>query len=178
MTAQDGTGKKLDMKNLRGFTLVELMVTLVVIAILLTVGVPNMSNFLKNNRLTSATNGFVSSLNLARSEAIKRGRNATLCVSTDQATCTGANWALGWLAWVDLDADGNLDAGETVRVSEALPQTVTLAGTQTSFLFNSTGSVNNTDTLTVCDDRAGEFGRRFRILSTGAISMNSRFACP
>lgn len=154
------------------------MVTLVVIAILLTIGVPNMSNFLKNNRLTTATNSFVSSLNLARSEAIKQGRNATLCVSSDQATCTGANWATGWLAWVDIDADGNLDAGETIRVAEALPENVTLAGTQNSFQFNSTGSVNITDTFTVCDDRAGEFGRQFRILSTGAISLNSRFVCP
>ncbi len=178
MTARNRAGRNIDMKNLRGFTLVELMVTLAVVAILLTVGVPNMRDFIKNNRLTATTNAFVSSLTLARSEAVKQGRNATLCVSSDQATCTGANWAQGWLAWVDLDADGTLDAGETLRVSEPLPQAVTLAGTQNSFRFNATGSVNNTDTLTVCDDRAGELGRQFRILSTGGVSLNSRFACP
>ena len=177
MTVGYNTGRCRDMKISRGFTLVELMVTLAVVAILLTVGVPSMTEFVKNNRLTATTNGFVSSLTLARSEAVKQGRNATLCVSSDQATCTGANWAQGWLVWVDLDSDGTLDAGETLRVAEALPQAVTFAGTQNSFQFTATGSVNNTDILTVCDDRAGETGRQLRILSTGGVSLNRQFGC-
>ncbi|MGB5729503.1 MAG: GspH/FimT family pseudopilin, partial [Thiogranum sp.] len=69
------------MMKTRGFTLVELLSTLAVAGILLTVGVPSMQDLIRNNRLTAATNLFVSSLNIARSEAIKQGRNATVCVS-------------------------------------------------------------------------------------------------
>ena len=86
------------MTKTRGFTLVELIVTLGVAAILLGVAVPSMRDLIHNNRLAAATNLFVSSLNIARSEAIKQGRNATVCVSDTQNSCSGSTGA--WLVGV------------------------------------------------------------------------------
>jgi len=171
------------MKKEHGFTFVELMTTLVIASVLLTVGVPSMRDLVRNNRLIATTNTFVSTLNIARSEAIKQGRTAQLCVSSDQATCTAqTNWQLGWLAWVDLDGDGVLDNPvETIRIVEPLPNavTLTLSTVQTSISVDSQGAVATPNlTLTVCDNRTGETGRRLRILATGSVSLNSQFVCP
>jgi len=101
-----------DMNRKRGFTLIELMVTLAVAAILLTVGVPAFQEMLRNNRAATHANEFLTALNFTRSEAIKRGRNISLCPSSNQTACGGANWAVGWIAFVDADNDGVVDAGE------------------------------------------------------------------
>ena len=60
------------MKNVRGFTLIELMITLAVAAILITAALPSFNEFIKNNRLTTQANNFIATLNLARSEAPAR----------------------------------------------------------------------------------------------------------
>ena len=114
------------MRHQSGFTLIELVVTISVAAILMALAVPSFRSTIQNNRVTGQANEFVTSLTLARSEAIKRGRNATVCISSDGTSCTGSNWAGGWLVWVDSNGDGVLGAGETVRVHEALPNGSTL----------------------------------------------------
>ena len=171
------------MTKLRGFTLIELMVTLAVAAILMTVGIPNLQDLIRNNRLTAATNAFVSSLNIARSEAIKQGRNATVCVSDTaiQNSCTGTNWQKGWLVWVDSDQDGNLDyPAEVIRTVQPLASSIQIVSVQNSFQIDAQGSVDNPNaTLDVCDDRPAETGRQMRILATGGISLNGQYAgCP
>jgi type IV fimbrial biogenesis protein FimT len=164
------------MTKTRGFTLVELMVTLAVAAILLTVGVPSFRDLIYNNRLTAATNMFVSSINIARSEAIKQGRNATVCVSTDLATCTGGNWNQGWVVWVDVDQNGAPSAAEIIRTVQPLSNSLQLTSAQNSFTIDSQGSVDNPNaTLDVCDERAAETGRQLRVLATGGISLNSQY---
>ena len=171
------------MMKTRGFTLVELIMTLAVAATLLTVGAPGMQDLIRNNRLTAATNLFVSSLNIARSEAIKQGRNATVCVSDTQNSCSGNNWQLGWLAWVDSDQDGALDfPQEVLRVVEPLANSIQINTQapvgQNSFRIDSQGSVNSPNTtLELCDDRTGETGRLLRVMATGGISLNSQHTC-
>ena len=66
-----------------GFTLIELMFTIVVLAVLLGIGVPNFRDFVRNSRLTSAANDLLTDVNLARSEAVKRRVPVTLCKSAN-----------------------------------------------------------------------------------------------
>lgn len=161
-----------------GFTLVELMVALAVAAILLTIAAPNFRDFLLNNRLAGATNEFIAAANLARSEAIKRGRDATVCVSNDSMsaapTCTGGNdWGDGWLVWVDSDGSGALNGDERLRVGD--PQTntgVTVSGNLSAFTYDSTGAVDNTGSIQVCDERDDENGREITINATGRIDLD------
>jgi len=71
------------MASYRGFTLLELMVTVAVLSILLTMGVPAFGDLVRNNRITAQANQLVSAINIARSEAVKRGRNVQVAVVPD-----------------------------------------------------------------------------------------------
>lgn len=76
------------MEKRRGFTLIELLVTIVVLAVLLTLAAPSFRDVIQNNRVTAQANELVSALNLARSEAVKQGRNAQVEVRP-----AGEGWA-------------------------------------------------------------------------------------
>ena len=97
-------------RRTKGFTIVELMITLLVAAVILGVGVPNFQEFVANNRMAAAANDLVSSLHLARTEAVKRRANVTLCASADwdnfgASSCNaGGRLADGWILFVDCSA--------------------------------------------------------------------------
>lgn len=112
------------MKNKeQGFSLVELIVTMIVLALLAGVAVPSFINTIQNTRATSLANSFVTTLNYARSEAIKRNRQINLCPGTNASTCNG-NWTAGWMVTIDgtttvlrtFDAPDN---GATITLSVA-----------------------------------------------------------
>jgi len=87
--------------NSLGFTLIELMVTISIAAILLSMAIPSFVSTIQSNNLTTHTNELISALNLARSEAIKRGVQVTLARKSDTATV----WEAGWDVFVDKDGD-------------------------------------------------------------------------
>ncbi len=108
-----------------GVTLVELMVTIAVAAILLAVAVPGFRNLIVSNRLTATTNAFVAALNLARIEAIKRNARVTLCKTADpNATepnrAASATWSQGAIVFVDRGTVGTVDSGNTVESRDIL----------------------------------------------------------
>lgn len=83
-----------------GFTMLELMVVIAIVAILASVAIPSFRTMIERNRVAGAVNQFVGDLQFARSEAIKRGSPVVICASTDGATCSGANaWHSGWLVY-------------------------------------------------------------------------------
>lgn len=95
-----------------GFTLIELMVTITVAAILMTFAVPSFVEFQRNSELTSVTNTLTASLNAARSEAMKHGTNA-MVVPTDSSA-----WRNGWRVFVDKNLNQEFDAGVDALVLE------------------------------------------------------------
>jgi type IV fimbrial biogenesis protein FimT len=96
-----------------GVTLIELMVAVLVLGAVMAVGVPAFSDIIANNRMNAAVNDVVSSLHLARSEAVKRRSHVTLCPAASSTTCTpGGGLQNGWLVFADPDASGILDGGE------------------------------------------------------------------
>ncbi|MFZ0467608.1 MAG: GspH/FimT family pseudopilin [Thiogranum sp.] len=157
------------MNRENGFTLIELMVTLAIAGILLTVAIPSFNTTIKNNRIVTDANRLVSTIGLARSEAVKLGRTATVCVSADQATCTGeTDWTLGWMVWVDANGNAALDAGEERGFVDAFPgNSVTFTSAASQIQFTSQGAATAAVTLDLCDDRAGETGRRINVSNTG-----------
>ncbi|MEY6434096.1 GspH/FimT family pseudopilin [Thioalkalicoccus limnaeus] len=102
--------------RVRGFTLLELMITVALVAILTTLGVPSFREAMQNNRAATQTNDLLAALSLARSEAVRRGAIVSVCPSTDQATCADAtDWSTGWILFVD-----GTNPLEVVRVWPAL----------------------------------------------------------
>lgn len=148
----------------RGFTLIELLVTLTVASILLTLAVPSYRDFVMNNRLATASTDFLTSLAMARSEAVKRGEGVTVCSSTDQATCTNSAWNLGWIVQVTA-------TNEVLRVHEGLNGAISLtnAANNKSIEYRPTGFLNGgtANTFNLCDSRSGETGRQIDITGTG-----------
>jgi type IV fimbrial biogenesis protein FimT len=125
-----------------GFTLVELMITLVVVGILLATALPQLETFTKNNRLAGQTNELIAAIQLARAEAVKRGVNTVVCASTDQASCSGnnADWVSGWLVFSDFDLDNTVDAGADATLCEATEDCVMRTVTALSYDTAATGS--------------------------------------
>jgi len=99
-----------------GFNLLELMITIMIAAIVLGIGVPSFTAFIDNNRMAAASNDLVTAIHTARTEAVKRRAPATLCASGnwDAAAPACDFGADGWIVFADLDGDATVDAGETV----------------------------------------------------------------
>jgi type IV fimbrial biogenesis protein FimT len=126
-------GQRVSRRVVSGFTLIELMTTVVVAAVLLTVAVPSFRAIIQNNRLAGQTNEFVTALSVARSEAVKRGVRVTVCRTNDGAASSpcnrGSSWADGWIVFLDPDKDGQPNsAADVLRVAEALPDGLSATG--------------------------------------------------
>ncbi len=139
-----GNRARMPARQGRGLTLIELLVALAVLVILLTVAVPGMRNFIKNNRISAAANGIATSMALARSEAVRRGRPVTVCASAGGTACDGAAWADGWIVFVDQGTPGSVDGNdEIVRVFGGAGDGVTInLGGMTYVRFLPTGMLD------------------------------------
>lgn len=149
--------------------MIELMATLVVGGLLMSLAVPSLSGMLKNNRISSQTNDFVTAMNLARSEAVKQ--KAKIDVTAVSPGNTGNEWGGGWQVAVN--------GGNTLRVYPTLTGTSQLDSDNSvvTFQYQPSGRINATDTLTICDDRTGETGRQIVIAATGRVTVTD-LVCP
>ncbi|MFA5983504.1 MAG: GspH/FimT family pseudopilin [Methylococcaceae bacterium] len=174
---------------LRGFTLIELMITLAIATVLLSTALPSFIQSVGSNRLATNTNEFIAALNLARSESINRGTSVVVAKS-------GANWEAGWQVFVDVDTtpasdantfnddgDANLcEAGEdcVLKVYGALSTNTTLRGDSnlaTFVAYNGSGNSNLSGKFVVCDNSDGSNvprankSRLIVVSATGRVSL-------
>lgn len=161
-------------KTNRGFTLMELMFAVTILAILLGFGVPTFRQIIENNRLVTQNNEIVTALNLARSEALRRAGDVTMCASTDGATCSeDTDWSSGWIVFVDSNADGTIADPEQIIQAWPAPQGgFTLNSDTRGFVrYTSTGRSAFAETLTLLKpDCEGDKARELSIALTGRVS--------
>jgi type IV fimbrial biogenesis protein FimT len=161
----------------RGFTVIELMVTVAVAAILVAIAVPAFNNFVLNDRDISQINSLVASFNYARSEAIKQNLPAgvEVCPSSNGNTCNGTPaWSGGWIVH---NKDPSL-AGTPQAVIQAVPalaggNTVTAALSGASGItFQGNGGLLNSNQLAIkiCDPRGSAFAREVAVSATGKVA--------
>ncbi len=130
----------------KGFTLYELLITLLIVGVVMTLGLPNLTAFTQNSRVTTTANDLHGSFYLARSEAARGKTNITICGSIDAPPlprdCDGT-FDDGWIVFIDLDGDIVRDVG-TENVLRAFPAIDTeldilTNGGATYFSFAGTG---------------------------------------
>lgn len=162
-------------RQVAGFTLLELMITIAIAAILLAIALPSFQSSLRSNRVATATNEALASLSLARSEAIRNTRGAGVCASADGSSC-GADWNSGWLVWSDADGDGVIDAGEIVRYSQG-KASVTMTGSAATLNFDRRGRASGgLQTISIAPSDATTPARCITINMTGQTRV-AQAAC-
>ena len=165
------------MLKVKGFTLVELLIMLVIISIIISIATPSFANMVADNKLVTQYNRLVTAVSLTRSEAIKRGQRVTICQSADMQSCTkdSANWHDGWVVFVDSNEDNKIDSNEpTLRVQQAITDMNISFGARTRIAYHPNGfSVGGSNgTFLFCDHR-GEADKKGLITS---ISGRARLA--
>ncbi len=145
----------------RAFTLVELLVTLVVAAILASLAVPGFQSTIESNRITSVSERIYSTLQFARGEAVRAGKAVSVCPSVNQTSCaTQSDWASGALVFIDDDGNGVLGAGdELLRVVEGGTtgyEVTLISSTSAYFQFSSQGFAEAAGSFQVCGPSAND----------------------
>lgn len=138
-----------------GFTLIELMITVIVIGVVMVIGVPSFARLLQDNRLVGSSNELVVALQVARTEAVKRGESTVLCARAAAGGCSGNDtWGNGWMLFVDANGDGSwAGSGSTAEPRVRTwggPEgdiNITMGGNQIG--YDALGLASNTQSFTV-----------------------------
>lgn len=160
----------------RGFTLIELMVVVGMVAILAAIAFPSFQHTMRSNRVATTTNQFIAAVVLARSEAVRTTRGGGICASTDGTTCAaGTDWSGGWMVWSDVDANGAFNAGtdRVLRYMQGNPQIV-VTGPGAPLRFDARGRLNAAQNIAMQPVECGgkELRRVFTLGATGQLRKN------
>lgn len=163
----------------RGFTLVELMVTVSVIAILAAIAVPGMTALINNSRINGQSEELVSSLQLARAEAVRRNARVTVCPSTDGSTCASST---SWSGWVIRGHDNVNNVDDVIR-SNTVVGGVQINGPAAGIIFKPSGLIDTQQAVTVCMPTSNpSYNQRvLAVMISGVVSSskaNGGGACP
>lgn len=151
-----------------GFTLVELMVTVAVFAIVAAIAAPAMQSMITASRLSAATGELVTALQLARSEAVRRNAPVTICSSADGTTCSGSG---DWSRWIVTGRDNTAGTIDAIRDRSANPE-LRLSGPGAGIQFNPSGLIRAQQGLTVCapTNNVADNQRVITVLISGVVS--------
>ena len=154
-----------------GTTLMELLTSLTIVAIVATLAVPSFRTLHLDGRRTAVVNGFLHSLFLARSEAIKRGRVVTVCRSGDGRSCDygAADWNIGWMVFVNSDGDDPpvRDAREDVIAHSGAWPGGSITSNRRAYSFRPMAQAVVNGTIVFCDVRGSAQARAIIISHTG-----------
>lgn len=163
--------------NNRGFSALELVITMALVAILLGLGVPGFRTYLQNQRIRSTTASLHAELSLARNEAINSNQHVIACPGHSQTGCAGdSNWHAGWLIFIDENDDRVWQAEEPLlrNTNEQADVLAISAASRNQIRFFPGGSAPGSNAgIVICDQRGYEKGRKIVISNSGRIRQDS-----
>ncbi|MFS2124355.1 GspH/FimT family pseudopilin [Pseudomonas sp. Pseusp97] len=142
----------------RGFTLLELMVTVAVLAILIGIAVPSLGDATLAGKLAASANDLVAGVAMGRSEAIKRNTVTSLCVSSNGTSCGSGGWEQGWII---------ISGSTVIQKHSAAPTGFKVTSSVAKVDFQPTGVGNTQATITVCRS-APSAGSQERVVNVSA----------
>jgi type IV fimbrial biogenesis protein FimT len=159
-------------------TMIELLITVVILAILMAIAVPSFRNASLGSQLSAAANNLLASVQLARSEAIKRNTAVTLCASADGESCAAGGWEQGWFVTIDPDIPDTV-----LQYQQGLPDRYLVAQTSgpAELKFQPIGVGATAATFTVCRDNPdGGQERLLTVSATGSarVEVRNTGSCP
>ena len=151
----------------RGFSLLELMITLLLLAIVTAIALPSFSNIIMRATLGSQARELMAGALMARSEAIKRNQVVTLCASSNGTSCTDDSWAAGWIVL----AQNN----QVVHKHKPLPEGFLINSELTRVTFGASGLGASMTSLIICRETptVGSQERVVTISATGRPSIST-----
>lgn len=167
-----------------GFTLIELMITLLIAAIALAVALPQLGSISNQVNFSSIQQNLVSSLILTRSEAVKRGVPTIICASTDDSTCsvTPANWSDGWMIYADQNNSGVYESAsdDLIRAQrvDSIANITFGRSNPVTFLGDGTVTSPSTGSFKICDPRGSTVVRGINISLSGRVRSTDSVTCP
>ncbi|OWP49577.1 GspH/FimT family pseudopilin [Pseudomonas nitroreducens] len=150
--------KNIPRREASGFTLLELMVTLAVAAILIGIAVPSLSDATLAGKLSASANDLVAGVAMGRSEAIKRNSVTSLCVSSNGSSCGSGGWDQGWIV---------ISGSTVIQKHPAAPTGFKVTSSVTRIDFQPSGVGNTQASLTVCRS-APSAGAQERVVNVSA----------
>ena len=161
----------------RGFTALELMVTMTIAAILLTAGVPAIKNYSWNLRMKTAMDSLRTDMNLARGRAISHNIQTIICPATNGDDCSGSSaWQHGWIVFTDLNGDRNKQDGEPLLKHTGPVELLDISSSQSrsNVRFYPNGSAPGSNlSILFCDQRGADHAGIIAVSNTGRIRMQS-----
>lgn len=157
------------MRIKNGFTLIELMVVIAVIAILTMYAVPAFKVSMVNNRLISETTNLTSMLNLARTESLRRNDYVSMCPSSNGTSCNGTDYSVGSVVFVDSTNTGLLSSSQVIRVFNRFPSSQDKGKSNNKITFSPVGAVNYGNIL-ICTPNYNSYS--IVVGSDGSIQKN------
>jgi type IV fimbrial biogenesis protein FimT len=168
-------------KATQGFTLIDILIAFSLVLLVFSYGVPGVSNFIKNSRVTSLTNRLATDINYARSEAVNHAKTVIICRSDDanttSPTCSGTtnNWTTGWLIFVDRNDNSSFDDSNDLllRATRGALGSISVKSNDTAntiLRFKADGAIEtlgNKAAFTICDDRGEGYGNQLQISPSG-----------
>ena len=159
----------------RGFTLGELLTTMKVVGLSLSFAIPSFNSVVNNNRRASGINQLVSTMYLARSEAITRNTQITVCPSQTGVGCQGIPWNQAWLLFTDTNSDRSVDPGELILAHLPANPRLDIQSAEIGnfFVYRPNGRLmvntpaENTGQVTICDPRGADHARVVIVNASG-----------
>lgn len=165
-----------------GFTALELIVTMTIVAILLATGIPAFKNYSWNLRMKTAMDMLQADLNLARGRAISHNTRTVICPASTSDDCSGQTaWQDGWIVFADLNADRSKQKGEPLlkRAGAVAMLNISSSSSRSNLRFYPNGSAPGSNaSILFCDSRGATEAGTITVSNSGRIRLQTKVAKP